>query len=225
MSDTPRTDAVMVVGSEVAGYEAIVPADFARTLERELNEAKENAKKIFCPWCQSTYEKGDDPYKSVLEHLNTCLKHPIAERDQLRKENEELKSYNQQLKEGLSASDAAFFDCKQKLLATELALVKKDEALKEIAEGMPRGLHLTQSAAQSERAQEALTITPTTALQPIREALESGQTMIVVWQCVRDQILTDTTSSRYFDKAKAQIKHALSLLPAEKSCPKPGEGV
>lgn len=52
--------------------------------QREIERLRKAAENVFCPWCQTTYPKNGDGYKAVLEHLNTCLKHPIAERDSLR---------------------------------------------------------------------------------------------------------------------------------------------
>lgn len=196
MSDTPRTDEPCnVIMHQIPGCTKeieVVSADFARQLERELNEASESLKRWkMAAWNCGLY-RADVPHNSPHEWQTAQVDAQIKllnERDQLRTQ----------------------------LLATEAAMVKMREALRLAMVTTDCECHAPldeqdhDACCPRRRIREALTTTPTTALAPIREALESSQTMIISWQCVRDQILTDTASSRYFDKAKAQIKHGLSL--------------
>ena len=50
-------------------------------LKQEVERLKEATNKVFCPWCQTSYDKGNEPYAAINEHLNKCLKHPISQRD------------------------------------------------------------------------------------------------------------------------------------------------
>ena len=66
MSDTPRTDAA-AFGSQVMMHE-MVAADFARELERELNELKAIHKTAILECTQYTPES----WAAVCEHAEPC---------------------------------------------------------------------------------------------------------------------------------------------------------
>lgn len=69
------------------GYHVQLAIDKATApLAQENERLKQACRNIFCPWCQTVYDKGDDPYKAVNEHLNKCLQHPISQRDSLKKQ-------------------------------------------------------------------------------------------------------------------------------------------
>jgi len=87
MSDTPETDAK---ASPHIGFFscATVPAEFARSLERERDEARQ---KLNCPRC----EAGDDNFARLLRTRDTLL----AENRDLQKQ---LAAVNDQLLEAQS---------------------------------------------------------------------------------------------------------------------------
>ena len=61
MSDTPETDALISVGLENADREC-VPADFARKLEQERDEAREESNKL-----SGAYEDATNYYARIIE--------------------------------------------------------------------------------------------------------------------------------------------------------------
>ena len=61
MSDTPETDALISVGLENADREC-VPAEFARKLERERDEAREELQKL-----EGAYEDATNYYARMIE--------------------------------------------------------------------------------------------------------------------------------------------------------------
>lgn len=97
--DTPETGSLV-------NY---VRRDAYEHCQRELSEARAALQTVFCPWCQTSYSKGDDAYKSVLTHLETCLKHPIAERDKLKASltaaSQRVEIYESALNDILNAKD------------------------------------------------------------------------------------------------------------------------
>jgi hypothetical protein len=80
-----------VSNGEQCSYAISALHGYAGSLKTKLAIAEESLKKVFCPWCQTTYEKGEDLYKAVMEHLNVCLAHPIKRAKSAEAENAELK--------------------------------------------------------------------------------------------------------------------------------------
>ena len=76
MSDTPRTDDESVTdGNEVSGYSQVVDADFARQLERELNDANQT---------NLTLSEDREQLRRQLEEANRRNVTLIEERDSAR---------------------------------------------------------------------------------------------------------------------------------------------
>ena len=83
-SETPRTDAAAGAFDingyfcQRSDYQDCVPIDFARQLERELNEAKaahkEASEYAQCAYCRTKIIKNP---LHVLEHMQVCEKHPM----------------------------------------------------------------------------------------------------------------------------------------------------
>lgn len=145
---------------------------------------------------------------------------------QLERELSEAKKWKDEdprmLREQIRVADLAYNrlheeanQLRTQLLATEAAMVKMREAFKElltylytINEDTAVGFSAPMPVHVLERAQKSFDNAPTTALAPIREALKTIQ------------LHCDNQSIVY-----SEAQHALSLLGAEKACPKPEEGV
>jgi hypothetical protein len=131
MSDTPRTDAQLAIDHSpgVWSNSAHISTDFARTLERELNEAKAELCEIKCELALSTCADDEKPIvtirrmssllteaKAQIAHLETCgISDCVPENAALLENNRALQlkcdQLNAELNKQKDLTDEAWVHC------------------------------------------------------------------------------------------------------------------